>query len=143
MTSLTLVRRVKASPATVFEAMTTAEGIAHWWGPDAGPVLIAEADPREGGRYRVRFRMLDGTEHESTGEFLAFEPPTRAVMSWRWTEGGADPGVSQVEFTLRPTPEGSEITFTHAQLVDEESSASHGQGWTGALDKLEAYFAGR
>src|ERR1700761_3942777 len=133
MTSLTLVRRVKASPATVFEAMTTAEGIAHWWGPDAGPVLIAEADPREGGRYRVRFRMLDGTEHESTGEFLAFEPPTRAVMSWRWTEGGADPGGSQVEFTLRPTPEGSEIPFIHAQLVDEESSASHGQGWTGAL----------
>jgi uncharacterized protein YndB with AHSA1/START domain len=143
MTSLTLVRRVRASPATLFEAMTTAEGIAHWWGPDDGPVLIAESDPREGGRYRVRFRMLDGSEHESSGEFLELKPPTSIVMSWRWTEGGADPGQSRVEITLRPVPEGAEITFTHARLVDEESSASHGQGWTGSLDKLAAYFEGR
>ena len=140
MTSLTLVRRVKASPATVFEAMTTAEGIAHWWGPDAGPVLIAEADPREGGRYRVRFRMLDGTEHESTGEFLAFEPPTRAVMSWRWTEGGGGPGESRVELTLRPIPEGTELTLTHTGFQDDDAAKGHEWGWNGALDKLEKHF---
>ena len=70
MTSLTLVRRVRARPSIVFEAMTTAEGIVHWWGPDREPVLHAESDPRPGGRYRVRFRTRDGQEHESTGEFL-------------------------------------------------------------------------
>jgi uncharacterized protein YndB with AHSA1/START domain len=43
MTSLTLVRRIKARPSVVFDAVTTAAGIAQWWGPDAGPVLIAEA----------------------------------------------------------------------------------------------------
>ena len=32
--------------------LSTPEGIAHWWGPDAGPVLVAEADVRVGGRYR-------------------------------------------------------------------------------------------
>ena len=47
MTSLTLVRRIKARPSIVFDAVTTAEGIAQWWGPDAGPVLIAESDPRK------------------------------------------------------------------------------------------------
>ena len=45
MTSLTIVRRIAARPAIVFEAVTTADGIASWWGPDAGPVLIAESDP--------------------------------------------------------------------------------------------------
>ncbi len=143
MTSLTLVRRIRASPSTVFEAMTTAEGISNWWGPDSGPVLIAESDPREGGRYRVRFRILDGSEHESTGEFLELKPHTRIVMSWRWTEGGADPGDSRVEITVRPVPEGAEITFTHALLRDEESRASHEGGWAGALDKLAAYLADR
>ena len=143
MTSLTLVKRVRASPSTVFEAMTTAEGIANWWGPDDGPVLIAESDPREGGHYRVRFRILDGSEHESSGEFLELNPPSRIVMSWRWTEGGADPGESRVEIILRPVPEGAEITFTHARLRDEESRSSHEGGWTGALDKLAAYLARR
>jgi uncharacterized protein YndB with AHSA1/START domain len=60
MTSLTLVRRIRARPSIVFDALTTPAGIAEWWGPDAGPVLLAETDVRIGGRFRVRFRMLDG-----------------------------------------------------------------------------------
>ena len=106
MTSLTLVRRVKARPSVVFDAVTTAEGIARWWGPDTGPVLIAEVDPRKGGRYRVRFRKLDGTEHESSGEFLDVVPPERVVMSWRWKGGEEDPNESRVEIVLRAIPEG-------------------------------------
>jgi uncharacterized protein YndB with AHSA1/START domain len=141
MTSLTLVRRIKARPQIVFDAVTTAEGIAQWWGPDAGPVLLAESDPRVGGRYRVRFRLLAGTEHESSGEFLEIVRPERVVMSWRWKGGAEDAGESRVEIKLRAIPEGTELTFTHAQLQDEDSRRSHEEGWTGALDKLEAQFA--
>jgi uncharacterized protein YndB with AHSA1/START domain len=141
MTSLTLVRRIKARPAIVFDAVTTGVGIAQWWGPDAGPVLIAESDPRKGGRYRVRFRMLDGTEHESSGEFLDVVRPERVVMSWRWKGGEEDPNESRVEIALKAIPEGTEITFTHSLLSDEETRLSHTEGWTGALDKLEALFA--
>ena len=74
MTSLTLVRRIGARPSVVFDALTAPEAIREWWGPDAGPVLIAETDPRVGGRFRVRFRMLDGSEHESSGEYLEVDP---------------------------------------------------------------------
>ena len=142
MTSLTLVRRIKARPSIVFDAVTTAEGIAQWWGPDAGPVLIAEADARKGGRYRVRFRKLDGMEHESSGEFLEVVRPERVVMSWRWEGGQEDPNESRVEIVLRPIPEGTELTFIHSLLRDEESRRSHEGGWAGALDKLEARMAG-
>lgn len=141
MTSLTLVRRIKARPSTVFDAITTAEGIARWWGPDAGPVLVAEADVRVGGRYRVRFRLLDGTEHESSGFYLELIRPERVVMSWRWTGGVEDPGESRVEIALRAIAEGTELTFTHSQLHDEESRRSHEGGWSGALLKLQAQFA--
>lgn len=48
MTTLTLVRRIRARPGIVFTALTTAEGIANWWGPDAGPVLLSECDARVG-----------------------------------------------------------------------------------------------
>jgi uncharacterized protein YndB with AHSA1/START domain len=140
VTSLTLVRRIAARPSIVFEALTTPEGISCWWGPDEGPVLIAETDVRVGGRFRVRFRLLDGSEHESSGEYLEVRRPERLVMTWNWLGGQEDPGESRVEFDLRPIPEGTELTFTHLQLATEETRASHEQGWSGALDKLTRHF---
>jgi uncharacterized protein YndB with AHSA1/START domain len=123
MTSLTLVRRIRARPGIVFQAMTSPEGIAHWWGPDAG---------------------LDGTEHESTGEYLEIVESKRLVMSWQWTAGGAaeEAGeVSRIEIDLKATDSGTEITFTHARLRNAASKASHGRGWAGALDKLVRHFS--
>jgi uncharacterized protein YndB with AHSA1/START domain len=139
MTSLTIVRRIAARPSIVFDALTTPEGIACWWGPDDGPVLLAETDVRVGGRFRVRFRMLDGSEHESSGEYLEVVRPQRLAMTWRWA-GGEDPGESLVEIDLRAIAEGTELTFTHSRLRDEETRRSHEHGWNGALDKLERHF---
>lgn len=135
MTSLTLVRQIKARPSTVFAALTRPEQIAQWWGPDAGPVLIAEADPRVGGRFRVRFRMLDGNEQECFGEYLEVVPNERLVFSWHWVSSAEHE--SRVTVELRPTVDGAELTFTHAQLPSDESAAAHREGWTGSLDKLE------
>ena len=140
MTSLTLVRRIAARPTIVFDALTTPEGIRCWWGPDAGPVLAAESDARVGGRFRVRFRILDGSEHESSGEYLEVRRPERLVMTWRWLGGNEDPGESRVEIVLRPITDGTEITFTHSGLHDEESRLGHERGWSGALDKLVRQF---
>lgn len=140
MTSLTLVRRIAARPSIVFEALTTPEGITEWWGPDAGPVLTAETDVRIGGRFRVRFRMLDGTEHESSGEYLEVNPPVRLAMTWRWLGDEDDGGESRIEIDLRAIAGGTELVFTHAQLSSEESRKGHTEGWNGALDKLEKHF---
>jgi hypothetical protein len=38
--------------------------------------------------------------------------------------------------------QGTEITFTHSLLRDEETCRSHVKGRTGSLDKLEARFTG-
>jgi uncharacterized protein YndB with AHSA1/START domain len=144
MTSLTLVRRIRARPSIVFEELTTPDRIAQWWGPDAGPVLLAETDVRKGGRFRVRFRMLDGTEHESTGGYLEVVESKRLVMSWQWTssgEPGEDGEVSRIEVDLKRIDAVTEITFSHARLRTEVSRASHERGWSGALDKLARRFS--
>ena len=141
MSSLTLVRRIAARPSIVFDALVTPEGISRWWGPDGGPVLIAETDARVGGRFRVRFRKLDGTEHEINGEYLEFDRPTRAVLSWRWLGGQEDPDESRVEIQLRAVSGGTELTVTHSLLHDEETRRSHEAGWNGALDNLMRYLA--
>ena len=48
--SLTLKRRLDATPEKVFAAWTDPEKIVKWFGPDSGPVHQAEADVRVGGR---------------------------------------------------------------------------------------------
>ena len=91
----------------------------------------------------MRFRMLDGSEHESSGQYIEVDKPARLVMTWRWTHGG-DPEEtgeeSRVEIDLRPIDTGTELTFTHARLQTETSRDSHQWGWNGALGKLERHF---
>lgn len=139
MSSLTLVRRIAARPAIVFDALTTSEGVAAWWGPDEAPVILAQIDARVGGAYRVRFQTLDGAEHEAFGEYLEVVPPERLVMSWRYAAGGEPEEAgrtSRIEIDLKPFAGGTELTFTHMDLANPASVASHERGWTASLAKL-------
>jgi uncharacterized protein YndB with AHSA1/START domain len=143
MSEVSLVRRIAAPPAIVFEALVTAEGMASWWGPDDFPAVSAEADAQVGGRFRVRFRTADGLEHECAGEFLEIERPERLVMSWRWILNGfldEHGKVSRLEIRLRSIEGGTELTLVHAQLCSEDSARSHKGGWDGALKKLTRRF---
>jgi uncharacterized protein YndB with AHSA1/START domain len=145
MKSLTLVRRIAARPAIVFEALTTADGVAAWWGPDDIPVVRAEVDARVGGSYRVRFQTLDGREHEACGEYLEVFPPRRLVMTWRWAFGGDMEEVgrtSRVEVDLTAVAGGTEVTFTHGDLKSVASAENHERGWTGAFVKLVRHLEG-
>jgi len=136
VTSLTIVRVIEAPPAAVFAAFVEPDKIALWWGPDDGPVTHAEVDARPGGRFLVRFRMLDGSEHGCFGIFEVFEPPHRFAMSWSWEH--EDTPASRVQATLKAVGAGhTELTFVHAKLPDDPTCASHEQGWNGALDKLQ------
>ena len=146
MTSITLVRRIAARPAIVFDALATSEGVAAWWGPDDLPVVLAEVDARVGGAYRVRFQTADGAVHEAFGEILEVARPERLVMSWAYAVGGEpeEAGLtSRIAFELAPFEGGTELTFTHTDLRNAASAASHDRGWTGALDKLVRQMAER
>jgi uncharacterized protein YndB with AHSA1/START domain len=139
MNSISLVRRIKARPSIVFEALTTADGIAAWWGPDEVPLVRVEVDARVGGAYRVRFRTIDGREHEVYGTFLELVAPRRVVMSWNYALGGEaeEHGrTSRIEIDLVPFAGGTDLRFTHAVLASDASELSHALGWTGSLDKL-------
>jgi uncharacterized protein YndB with AHSA1/START domain len=145
MTSITLVRRIAARPSIVFAALTTADGVAAWWGPEDLPAIVAEVDPRVGGAFRIRFPTSDGDEHEACGEYLEMTPPSRLVMSWRWVHGGVEEerdGVSRITIELRPIDLGVELTVTHTDLRNEVSGRIHEQGWIGSLNRLGRLLVG-
>src|SRR5262249_52595902 len=66
--SLTITRKLAAPPDRCFRAWTDPEALKRWFGPGATEVLLAEADPRVGGRYRVVMRSPSGEEHDVSGE---------------------------------------------------------------------------
>jgi len=144
-TSLTLVRRIAARPAIVFEALTSADGVAAWWGPDDLPVILAEVDARVGGAYRVRFGTADGLEHEAVGEFLEVAAPNRLAMTWAYAFGGEPEELgrtSHIEFDIKSIDGGAELTFTQSRLKNTASVASHDRGWSGAFVKLVRILGG-
>ena len=134
MTSLTLVRRIKARPSIVFDALTTPEGIASWWGPDDGPVLVAETDPQVGGRFRVRFRMLDGSEHESSGEYLEVVRPHRLVFALLAEKYSLN--FERVTVLFDPRGTGCELSLTHETRLELAQQAQ--RDWAKVLDRLAA-----
>lgn len=135
--SVTLVRRIKASPARVWAAITRPEQMLQWWGPDAGPTLSVVADVRPGGRFSVVFRLLDGSEHNPTGVYQEVVPEKKLVFTWEFASR-PEPD-SLVTFRLEPFEGGTELTLTHEQLPDEAARKSHEAGWSGLLDKLPVF----
>ena len=137
LSSVTLVRRIKASPAKVWAAITRPEQMIRWWGPDAGPTLSAVADVRPGGRFSIVFRLLNGDEHNPTGLYREVVPEKKLVFTWDWPE--MPERESLVTFVLEPLDGGTELTLIHEQLPDEEARESHEAGWKGLLDKLPIF----
>jgi len=139
--SVTLVRRIKASPAKVWAAITQADLMLQWWGPDAGPTLDVVADIRPGGRFCVVFRLMDGSEHNPTGVYQEVIPERKLAFTWD-LPGAAEP-ISLVTFVLEPAEGGTVLTLTHKRLPDEAARTSHEQGWSGLLDKLPIFLGDR
>lgn len=133
--SVTIVRRIKASPAKVWAAITQPDQMIQWWGPDAGPTLRADVDVRPGGRFSVLFRLLNGEEHNPTGTYRDVIPERK--LSFTWDLPGERE--SLVTFLLKPIDGGTELTLLHEHLPDEAARQSHEQGWSGLLDKLPLF----
>jgi len=110
-----------------------------WWGVyghDKTP--IAEADLRVGGRFRVQFWTPDGQQHSVSGVYREIVPDRKLVFSWAWQS--TPERESQVTVDLKPDADGTILTLSHEQFVDEAARDNHRRGWTLALDTLERLF---
>ena len=134
--SLTYVRRIRTTPAKVWNAFVDPRELVHWWGPDAGPTLSAETDLRVGGAFKIVFRTAAGEQFESHGEYLELDPPRRLVMSFWFS---ITPHIrSRVAVSIVAAGDGAEVTVTHDGFSDEDLPVTHEEGWKGALAKMAA-----
>jgi uncharacterized protein YndB with AHSA1/START domain len=139
--SLTLKRRLKASPAQVFAAWTDPKKIVQWFGPkEASQASVhAEMDVRTGGRYRLRFKTENGEQHEVGGVYREVVADSRLQFTWAWHS--TPERESLVTITVVKDGDGTMLTLHQEQFFDETARDGHERGWIGTLDKLERYFS--
>lgn len=122
-------------PASVWAALTTAEGLGAWFGNEA------TIDLRPGGAAQLRW--TDGYSVDLRVERVD-EP---AVFGFTWEVYGVpeeDPRHTYVEFTLEPAGGGTRLTVTEtgfAQLPDDARTVydGHVEGWARELGELTDY----
>ncbi|HTB00797.1 MAG TPA: SRPBCC domain-containing protein [Bradyrhizobium sp.] len=137
--SLTLKRRLNASPAKVYAAWTSPQKIARWFGPAQVKAGTEQAviDPCVGGRYRISFDMENGEHCEIGGVYREVVPDRLLVFSWAWHT--TPERESQVTVSLQPDGDGTLLTLHHEAFFDQAARDGHERGWNGALDKLKKF----
>jgi uncharacterized protein YndB with AHSA1/START domain len=110
-----------------------------WMHPGDAEVTRADLDARVDGRYLIRYLKTDGRELEVSGQYLEVVPDAKLVFTWAWRSSPEQE--SLVTVLLRPDGNGTLLTLTHEQFVDEETRDHHQLGWGDGLDSLERYFA--
>jgi len=123
-------------PTKVWTALTTAEGLAAWFGKSAS------IDLKPGGAAHLSFES--GFKQNMRVERI--EEPT--VFGFTWQIYGlpdTDPRRTYVEFTLEPTGAGTRLTVVEtgfAQLPEDEhrdAFSGNSSGWPEKLGELTAY----
>jgi uncharacterized protein YndB with AHSA1/START domain len=124
-------------PATVWAALTTAEGLAGWFGNEAA------IDLRPGGAAWMRW-----TGEGFTANMRVERVEEPKVFGFTWHIYGLpddDPRRTYVEFTLEPVAAGTRLTVVEsgfAQLPDDAHRKSYdgnSDGWAKELGELAGY----
>ncbi len=132
MSTITLTRRVAASPERAFAAWTDVEQLAAWWWPQLAGTTY-DVDARPGGRYRIDSPAIGATV---TGVYTEVDPPRRLAFTWVWQDAGEPVSVEDtVVVTFEPDDEGTRVTVAHTSSEHLPGGGAE-QGWSDVLDRL-------
>ena len=149
------IERTFNAPIDLIWAMwTEAEHFANWYGPMGAQIPNAEMDVRVGGRRHITMEMQTPNGQMQMffiGEYREIDPKTRLV----YTESMGDADGNAMTAEQMGMPAGTPMdTSVIVELVDlgeqtkmvmthtgVPADSPGGQGWTMAIDKLEARVA--
>ena len=130
--AIVISRLYDAPVALVFQAWSSAEALAKWWGPK-GMTSTAEVDFRVGGKFRIVMKDPAGNQYPFHGTYLEVVPDARIVF--HSVIEGAN---IEVTTTVTFTAQGNQTLLTARQDRPNNPDMARGQfeGWSGQLEKL-------
>lgn len=151
-----LVRAYEASAATIWELLTTPDGIERWWAPDGFVAEVRSLDLRPGGELvysmtateprQVEFMRNAGMPLSTLARktFIEVGAPTRlAYRSLVDYVPDHEPYEHLTVVDLAPCENGVTVAVTMEPLHDEEWTNRLIAGRANELDNLTALIAGR
>lgn len=135
---------MRASPWTVYRALTDAAAIVAWRVPDGMSAHVHTFEPRAGGAFRVSLTYEGGGAGKSGGHtdtyhghFARLVPGALVVEVLEFeTDDRALVGVMTLTTTLTPDDGGTVVEILHEGVPDAVPRADNEQGTRMALDRL-------
>jgi uncharacterized protein YndB with AHSA1/START domain len=137
--TLTVERVVKAPRERVFNAFLNPDALCKWLPPGGFTGRMYAMDARVGGRFRMSFSNLNGTETIFFGgEFLEIKPHERIRYTDEFeTDNPLLKGLITVTVNFRDVPGGTEVHVVQEGvpgIIPIEGSTA---GWNMSLDNLQ------
>jgi uncharacterized protein YndB with AHSA1/START domain len=130
---LIATRDLDAEPALVWQALTTPEHLAAFWGGHHAtiPPGSVTVDLRVGGTFELETEGADGSSNALHFRYEVVEPQTRLVFTEPRT------GI-MTEIRLQPTGSGTTVVIHQRRLPPELQTERARTGLGGILDRLGA-----
>jgi len=125
---------IAAPTRTVWNALTTEDGLTSWW------VDEARLDAREGGRVGLISEGDDGEPVEERGMVHTFRPTRKFEIAWDTTGASPTKG-TRVEFGVARDGKETRVSVVHrggGVLDDEDARAELDKAWKAALRALRS-----
>ena len=139
----TITRTISAPRELVFEALTTPEHFAVWFGTAAVkvPQETLSMDVRPGGAFRAIMHLPGGNLIHWAGTYLEVDPPSHVAMTLT-DQPGDDAGLP-VLFDLETVEGGTQLTVRQdrSDFSDEQVAATIA-GYNAFIDDIEKVVAG-
>ncbi len=134
---LIATRYLDADPRLVWEAFTTPEHLAVFWGGDHATILpdSVTVDLRIGGAFALETLGSDGCSYPLRFRYEEIEPPTRLVLVEPVT------GLT-TEIRLEPTGSGTTVTVHQRRLPPDLRTEQARTGLAGILERLDVVLEG-
>jgi len=131
-------RDFAASPQAVFDAWTTPEHFARWFGGSNVyvPLESLEFEAQAGRAWTAQMVLPDGNTIDWAGEFITVEPNERLVFTI--TDRPEEAARAQIVVELTAGNNATHMHFTQETPgFTPEQQAGLVAGWQGFMDKLE------
>lgn len=134
--SMTVQRRMTASPALIYEAWTKR---FDWWFAQPGELVM---EPEVGSLFFF-YNRHDWGRHAHYGRFLELVPNERVKMTWVTGPPGTQGDETVIEVELDAREDGTLLRLTHSGFSREDACQAHEDNWPAALEELDAALAER